>query len=104
MTGTTGHPRQLARRAELAPAVRSRPGEDERRVRGSGPHASELALAVEPSVVRAFVAVEPYAPAAAEDAVVRLDDGRERVPGRLVERPNREAQAREISDPRAGRP
>src|SRR5262249_4610838 len=71
--------------AELGPAETVVSVEDERCVSGSRANARELALAVDARGVLAVVGVEPHAPAAAEDAVVALDERGEGGPGRFVE-------------------
>src|SRR5581483_6534941 len=61
-------------------------------MRGAGPYARELPLAVQTRIVPRVVAVEALAPAAAEDPVVRLDEACERIPRRLVECPDAEVR------------
>src|SRR5436309_3364359 len=74
-------PRQLARGPELAPTDAVVAGEDERRVRVAALDPRELALTVcLVAGMKLGILVEPDAPAAAEDAVVRLDERCERVP------------------------
>jgi hypothetical protein len=82
-------PRQLVRLAELTPANAVVTVEHERRVRGAGQHAVQFASALRRRRISAVVlGMEAHAPAAAEDAVVALDELGERRPRRLVKSSN----------------
>src|SRR6185369_2159202 len=79
---------QLAGTAVLAPPLHDAVlVEHERGVRAAGPDAVLLDRAAHRAPLRPF-RVEPEAPAAAEDAVVALDEVRERRPRRGVEGPD----------------
>src|SRR5262249_43013913 len=84
--GAALDPRHLAGCAELAPAGAVAGVEDERGVRGPGAYALELEMpALRRRQLLVVLGMEPQAPASAEDTVVSLDQGCERVPGRRVE-------------------
>src|SRR5262249_960408 len=80
--------RPLVRRAALPPTLPVGALEHQGRMRRALPHPCELAFPVERGIA-AVIRMKAHAPAAPEHAVVRLDQGGERIPARLVESPNR---------------
>ena len=80
--------RHLVRRAELAPTHTVVAIEHKGRVRPACLHPCELAFPVQRRLA-AVIRMKAHAPTTPEDAVIRLDQPRERIPARLIESLNR---------------